>query len=123
MQEASFEYLENEGERTLLEAMDSLEVAFSHQSVGLYSHIYCFFFFFAFVYYYPLLCRHHHHNKLLGFFCFFVCLYNPPIFCLVCFICSFSISFSFIVLLLRFVLSACHCTCVIYCLLHRCDIP
>ncbi|KAH9518467.1 hypothetical protein Btru_016869 [Bulinus truncatus] len=30
--EASFEYLENEGERTLLEAMDSLEVAFSHQS-------------------------------------------------------------------------------------------
>ncbi|XP_048240447.1 acetyl-CoA carboxylase-like isoform X4 [Haliotis rufescens] len=28
--EASFEYLQNEGERTLLEAMDSLEVAFSH---------------------------------------------------------------------------------------------
>ncbi|XP_059157454.1 acetyl-CoA carboxylase-like isoform X2 [Physella acuta] len=32
--EASFEYLENEGERTLLEAMDSLEVAFSHQSMS-----------------------------------------------------------------------------------------
>lgn len=30
LQEASFEYLQNEGERTLLEAMDSLEVAFSH---------------------------------------------------------------------------------------------
>lgn len=28
--EASFEYLENEGERVLLEAMDELEVAFSH---------------------------------------------------------------------------------------------
>lgn len=28
--EASFEYLHNEGEKTLLEAMDSLEVAFSH---------------------------------------------------------------------------------------------
>ncbi|XP_041352027.1 acetyl-CoA carboxylase-like isoform X1 [Gigantopelta aegis] len=28
--EASFEYLENEAERTLLEAMDSLEVAFTH---------------------------------------------------------------------------------------------
>ncbi|XP_033740192.1 acetyl-CoA carboxylase-like isoform X1 [Pecten maximus] len=28
--EASFEYLQNEAERTLLEAMDSLEVAFSH---------------------------------------------------------------------------------------------
>ncbi|ESP03134.1 hypothetical protein LOTGIDRAFT_199489 [Lottia gigantea] len=28
--EASFEYLQNEGERTLLEAMDALEVAFSH---------------------------------------------------------------------------------------------
>ncbi|XP_076466128.1 acetyl-CoA carboxylase-like isoform X2 [Babylonia areolata] len=31
--EASFEYLQNEGERTLLEAMDSLEVAFSNQNV------------------------------------------------------------------------------------------
>nr|KAG5704977.1 hypothetical protein BaRGS_022819 [Batillaria attramentaria] len=30
--EASFEYLQNEGERTLLEAMDALEVAFSHQA-------------------------------------------------------------------------------------------
>lgn len=30
--EASFDYLRNEGERTLLEAMDALEVAFSHQS-------------------------------------------------------------------------------------------
>nr|CAD7399573.1 unnamed protein product [Timema poppensis] len=29
-QEASFEYLQNEGERALLEAMDELEVAFSH---------------------------------------------------------------------------------------------
>lgn len=29
--EASFEYLQNEGERVLLEAMDELEVAFSHQ--------------------------------------------------------------------------------------------
>lgn len=28
--EASFEYLQNEGERVLLEAMDELEVAFSH---------------------------------------------------------------------------------------------
>jgi hypothetical protein len=33
VQEASFEYLQNEGERTLLEAMDSLEVAFSNQNV------------------------------------------------------------------------------------------
>ena len=32
-QEASFEYLQNEGERTLLEAMDSLEVAFSNQNI------------------------------------------------------------------------------------------
>ena len=31
--EASFEYLQNEGERTLLEAMDALEVAFSHPLV------------------------------------------------------------------------------------------
>lgn len=30
VQEASFEYLQNEGERVLLEAMDELEVAFSH---------------------------------------------------------------------------------------------
>lgn len=30
--EASFEYLQNEGERVLLEAMDELEVAFSHRS-------------------------------------------------------------------------------------------
>lgn len=30
MQEASFEYLQNEGERLLLEAMDELEVAFSN---------------------------------------------------------------------------------------------
>lgn len=29
--EASFEYLQNEGERVLLEAMDELEVAFSHE--------------------------------------------------------------------------------------------
>jgi acetyl-CoA carboxylase/biotin carboxylase 1 len=29
--EASFEYLQNEGERVLLEAMDELEVAFSHR--------------------------------------------------------------------------------------------
>ncbi len=33
-QEASFEYLENESERTLLEAMDALEVAFSHPLVS-----------------------------------------------------------------------------------------
>jgi hypothetical protein len=32
-QEASFEYLENEGERTLLEALDALEVARSHPMV------------------------------------------------------------------------------------------
>lgn len=32
-QEASFEYLQNEGERLLLEAMDELEVAFSNKSV------------------------------------------------------------------------------------------
>lgn len=32
--EASFEYLHNEAEKTLLEAMDSLEVAFSHPSVS-----------------------------------------------------------------------------------------
>ncbi|KAL5009691.1 hypothetical protein ScPMuIL_011996 [Solemya velum] len=32
--EASFEYLQNEAEKTLLEAMDSLEVAFSHPLVG-----------------------------------------------------------------------------------------
>lgn len=32
-QEASFEYLQNEGERLLLEAMDELEVAFSNTSV------------------------------------------------------------------------------------------
>ena len=30
VQEASFEYLQNEGERLLLEAMDELEVAFSN---------------------------------------------------------------------------------------------
>lgn len=29
--EASFEYLQNEGERVLLESMDELEVAFSHR--------------------------------------------------------------------------------------------
>ena len=29
--EASFEFLQNEGERLLLESMDELEVAFSHQ--------------------------------------------------------------------------------------------
>ena len=33
LQEASFEYLQNEAERTLLEALDSLEVAFSHPMV------------------------------------------------------------------------------------------
>ena len=33
-QEASFEYLQNEGERTLLEAMDALEVALSHPLVS-----------------------------------------------------------------------------------------
>ena len=32
--EASFDYLRSEGERTLLEAMDALEVAFSHYTVG-----------------------------------------------------------------------------------------
>lgn len=32
-QEASFEYLQNEGERLLLEAMDELEVAFSNTCV------------------------------------------------------------------------------------------
>lgn len=32
-QEASFEYLQNEGERLLLEAMDELEVAFSNTNV------------------------------------------------------------------------------------------
>lgn len=33
LQEASFEYLQNEGERLLLEAMDALEVAFSKTAV------------------------------------------------------------------------------------------
>lgn len=33
LQEASFEYLQNEGERLLLEAMDELEVAFNNTSV------------------------------------------------------------------------------------------
>jgi hypothetical protein len=33
LQEASFEYLQNEGERLLLEAMDELEVAFSNNNV------------------------------------------------------------------------------------------
>ena len=33
--EASFEYLRNEGERTLLEAMDAIEVASSHFQVDL----------------------------------------------------------------------------------------
>jgi len=32
-QEASFEYLQNEGERLLLEAMDELEVAFNNTNV------------------------------------------------------------------------------------------
>lgn len=32
--EASFEYVKNEGERTLLEALDALEVAFSHPIVS-----------------------------------------------------------------------------------------
>lgn len=32
-QEASFEYLHNEAERLLLEAMDELEVAFNHTTV------------------------------------------------------------------------------------------
>lgn len=32
-QEASFEYLQNEGERLLLEAMDELEVAFNNTTV------------------------------------------------------------------------------------------
>lgn len=32
-QEASYEYLQNEGERLLLEAMDELEVAFTHPQV------------------------------------------------------------------------------------------
>lgn len=32
-QEASFEYLQNEGERLLLEAMDELEVAFNNTGV------------------------------------------------------------------------------------------
>lgn len=36
--EASFEYLHNEGEKTLLEAMDSLEVAFSHPMVSCYKN-------------------------------------------------------------------------------------
>lgn len=35
LQEASFEFLQNEAERTLLEAMDSLEVAFSHPAVSI----------------------------------------------------------------------------------------
>lgn len=35
LQEASFEFLQNEAERTLLEAMDSLEVAFSHPTVSI----------------------------------------------------------------------------------------
>jgi len=34
--EASYEYLHNEGEKTLMEAMDSLEVAFSHNMVGVH---------------------------------------------------------------------------------------
>lgn len=33
--EASFEFLQNEGERLLLESMDELEVAFSHPNVSL----------------------------------------------------------------------------------------
>lgn len=33
LQEASFEYLQNEGERLLLEAMDELEVAFNNTNV------------------------------------------------------------------------------------------
>lgn len=37
--EASFEYLHNEAEKTLLEAMDSLEVAFSHPSVCISAEI------------------------------------------------------------------------------------
>ena len=32
-QEASFEYLQNEGEKTLLEAMDALDIVFSNRSV------------------------------------------------------------------------------------------
>ena len=32
--EASFEYLQNEGERMLLEALDELELAFSHPDVS-----------------------------------------------------------------------------------------
>ncbi|AWP07055.1 putative acetyl-CoA carboxylase-like [Scophthalmus maximus] len=38
--EASFEYLQNEGERLLLEAMDELEVAFSNTSVTDCNHIF-----------------------------------------------------------------------------------
>lgn len=33
-QEASYEYIKNEAERTLLEAMDAMEIAFSHGMVG-----------------------------------------------------------------------------------------
>ena len=33
--EASFEYLQNEGERMLLEALDELELAFSHPDVSI----------------------------------------------------------------------------------------
>ena len=36
--EASFEYLQNEGERMILEAMDELELAFSHPDVSLELH-------------------------------------------------------------------------------------
>lgn len=45
MQEASFEYLQNEGERLLLEAMDELEVAFSNT----YTHTDCNHIFLNFV--------------------------------------------------------------------------
>lgn len=34
LQEASYEYIKNEAERTLLEAMDAMEIAFSHGLVG-----------------------------------------------------------------------------------------
>ena len=37
--EASFEYLQNEGERMLLEALDELELAFSHPDVSQVLHV------------------------------------------------------------------------------------
>lgn len=49
--EASFEYLQNEGERTLLEALDALEVAFSNPVVSSTCYIteYCIYAFVGYI--------------------------------------------------------------------------